>query len=152
MKQLNLLVAVMALTVMAFLPAAARADDALEGLDVTVFVLDDVRDLDEAMHDMDGPDDGDVHRDDWEDDGRDEDESDNRGSGEVGTDDPVQAEGESGGDFADEEWGDGFAHDADDEDQMEHEDDFEDGEDIDFDEFHDDAVEEDDQMDDSLDD
>ena len=41
MKKLNLFLAILALTFMAFFPAAVRADEGLEGLDVTLVVLDD---------------------------------------------------------------------------------------------------------------
>jgi len=60
MKQLNIFIAVLALTFIAFYPAAARADeepDGLEGLDVTMMVLDDTLDLEGSVNEMDGPDD-----------------------------------------------------------------------------------------------
>ena len=67
MKQIKLFTAVLAWTVIAFFPAAANADDALEGLDVTMIVLDEPGDFDESMSQMDGPDEGDVNDDDWND-------------------------------------------------------------------------------------
>ena len=67
MKQMNLLLAVFVLTLMALTPAAARADEDLDDLDVTLIVLDDVSDLDEAIAEMDGRDDDDVEDEDWED-------------------------------------------------------------------------------------
>ncbi|MDH5620773.1 MAG: hypothetical protein OEY74_01720, partial [Gammaproteobacteria bacterium] len=74
MKQLNILIAVLALTLIAFFPVAARADEDLEGLDVTMIVVDDEGDLEDSINEMEGPDDGDVDDDDWEDDGDHEDE------------------------------------------------------------------------------
>jgi hypothetical protein len=65
MKRLNLLFAVLVLTLLAFVPATTRADDALDDLDVTLIVLDDVSDLDEAIAEMEGPDDDDVEDEDW---------------------------------------------------------------------------------------
>ena len=66
MKQLSILCAVMVLTLMAFWPAAARADEGLDDLDVTMIVLDDPSELDGAFAEMDGPDDDGVRKEDWE--------------------------------------------------------------------------------------
>ena len=55
MKQLKLVLAVLALTLLAFFPAAVRADDELKGLDVTMIVLDNKADLDVEMSEMSGP-------------------------------------------------------------------------------------------------
>jgi hypothetical protein len=74
MKQLNLFFAILALTLIAFFPAAVRADDALDGLDVTMIVLDGKADLDMEMSTMSGPEgDDDIDEDDWND--EDEDDS-----------------------------------------------------------------------------
>ncbi|MGI9248231.1 MAG: hypothetical protein ACR2QI_04410, partial [Woeseiaceae bacterium] len=63
MKHVKIFSAVMALTLVAFFPATALADE-LEDLDVTIFVLDDVDDLDDTISEMRGPDDDDVDDDD----------------------------------------------------------------------------------------
>ena len=119
MKQLITFFAMLALTGIAFFPAAAHADvtnagNALDDLDVTMVVLDNVGALSAEISKMDGPDHdaGDDH---------DEDESDREH------------------DFEDAEHGDDFDHDdVLEEDELDDEDDFEDGEDVDMDEFHDD--------------
>ena len=75
MKHLCILISALALTIAAFFPAAARADedrDGLEGLDVTMFVLDDPLDFEESLNEMDGPGDDGVNDDDWNDHGEDE--------------------------------------------------------------------------------
>ena len=119
MKPLTTFFAILALTGIAFFPAAAHADatnasDALDDLDVTMVVLDNVGALSAEISKMDGPDHdaGDDH---------DEDESDREH------------------DFEDAEHRDDFDHDDIlEEDELDDEDDFEDGEDVDTDEFHED--------------
>lgn len=126
MKQLITFFAMLALTGIAFFPAAAHADvtnagNALDDLDVTMVVLDNVGALSAEISKMDGPDHdvGDDH--DADDDERDESEHDHEH------------------DFDDAEHGDDFDHDdVLEEDELDDEDDFEDGEDVDMDEFHDD--------------
>jgi hypothetical protein len=130
MKHFNIFIAVLALTFVSFFPVAVRADEGLEGLDVTMMVLDDASDLEESINEMDGPDDSDLRDDDWE----------GRGEDEIVVDLEDEADEESE-DEADEEFedemedqyeGDDFIED---EDEMDEEDDFEDGEDVDEDEF-----------------
>jgi hypothetical protein len=65
MKQLNLFAALLALTCCAFFSAAVLADDALEDLDVTMIVVDDSSELESSISEMRGPNDDDVHDDDW---------------------------------------------------------------------------------------
>ena len=121
MKQLITFFAMLALTGIAFFPAAAHADvtnagNALDDLDVTMVVLDNVGALSAEISKMDGPDHdvGDDH--DADDDERDDHEHD----------------------FDDAEHGDDFDHDDVLEvDELDDEDDFEDVEDVDMDEFHD---------------
>ena len=72
MKHVYIFLAIAALTLVAFFPTAVRADE-LDDLDVTMEVLDDVADFDDAISEMRGPDDDDVDEDDWAD-GEDEDE------------------------------------------------------------------------------
>jgi hypothetical protein len=66
MKQLYLSLTVLVSTLMAFMPAAVRADEGLDDLDATMTVLDDVSELGETIAEMDGPDDDDVEDVDWE--------------------------------------------------------------------------------------
>ena len=49
MKQVNLFLAVLALTLFAFSPAAAVADDERDDLEVTMEVLDDASELEDAL-------------------------------------------------------------------------------------------------------
>ena len=68
MKHFNVFIAVLVLTCFAFMPAAVRADDDLDDLDVMMEVLDDDTDLDDdiaEMAEMRGPEDDD---DDWDED------------------------------------------------------------------------------------
>ena len=69
MKQLNILATTLVLTCFALFPATVRADDSLEGLDVTMVVGDDAGEIDASISRMRGPDDDGVDDDDWEDDG-----------------------------------------------------------------------------------
>ena len=114
MKQLNIPLTVVALAVNSLLPATACSDDALEGLDVTMIVLDDARELRAAVSQLDDP----VYID------TNADEGDAYGDSDDGPNIESAYESEDDG-FN----GDGYS----DEDQMEYEDDFEDGEDIDLD-------------------
>ena len=66
MKQLNVFIASMVLTMMAFAPAVARADEDMDDLEVTMEVLDNVVQLDGQFAEMEGPDDDDVRDEDWE--------------------------------------------------------------------------------------
>lgn len=139
MKQVNIFFAVLVLTLMAFAPAAARADDDMDDLEVTLEVLDDVQDLDDAIAEMAGPDDDDVTDEDWERSGNAEDEPDDEGEPEDEPEDEEEFEDEMEDDFEDE-----FEHDDEaSEDEMEDEDDFEDDEDIDEDAIDDDDEEDD---------
>ena len=52
MTQIKLFVAILALTFVAFFPAAALADEGMEGLDVTMMVLDDESDLGDEISAM----------------------------------------------------------------------------------------------------
>ena len=52
MKQLNIFIATLVLTVMAFAPAVARADEDMDDLEVTMEVLDDVEQLDGQFAEM----------------------------------------------------------------------------------------------------
>ncbi len=131
MKQLTVFFAILALTFVAFLPSAAHADvtnagNALDDLDVTMVVLDNVGALSAEISKMDGPDHdvGDDH--DADGDERDESEHD-------------QERDDHELDFDDADHGDDFDHDdVLEEDELDDEDEFEDGEDVDTDEFHDD--------------
>jgi segregation and condensation protein B len=150
-KQINIFMAVLALTIIAFFPAAARADEGMEGLDVTMIVLDGAGDFDEHMNKMDGPDLADVNDDDWEDDEdesedqsedeSDEDESEGEMRGEFDAEVGLASEDEVHGGFADE-----FEHDEfdDDDEDMGDDDDFEEGEDVDEDELDDEDEDDDD--------
>ncbi len=142
MKQLTTFFAILALTGIAFFPAAAHADatnasDALDDLDVTMVVLDNVGALSAEISKMDGPDHdvGDDH--DADVDERDESEHDQ----ERDDHDDMHHEDESDRehDFEDAEHRGDFDHDdVLEEDELDDEDDFEDGEDVDTDEFHED--------------
>ncbi len=59
MKHLTIFLATVVLTCLAFMPATARADD-LDDLAVTMEVLDDVAELEDAISRMDGPDEDDF--------------------------------------------------------------------------------------------
>ena len=74
MKPINLFIATLVLTCFAMFPAAVRADDEMDDLDVTVDILDSTTDVDEAMSEMRGPDDDNVDEDDWEDEQEDDSE------------------------------------------------------------------------------
>ena len=63
MKQLNIFLATLVLTCFAFFPGVTLADDAMEDLDVTMIVVDDSGDLDDAISEMRGPDDDGVDED-----------------------------------------------------------------------------------------
>ena len=77
MKQLRLFFATLSLTAVAFFPAAVLADDDLEDLEgVTMTVLDDVSELEDSISEMRGPDDDGVDKEDWEDHGESDEESD----------------------------------------------------------------------------
>ncbi len=106
MKQANVFLVVLTLTLLAFFPAVARADK-LDDLEVTMEVLDDASDLEAAMSTMRGPDDDEVEDEDWEDEeeGQDEDESDERSDGVEDEDDESEEdelEDESDDDFDDD--------------------------------------------------
>ena len=125
MEQLNIFVAVLALTLIALSSAVARADkdpSGLEGLDVTMIVLDDAVDLEGSVNEMDGPDD-DVRNDHNEGDSEYENEPENEFADEP--DDGVK-EGFEGDDYIKNEavMGEGGS--------------FEDGEHVDEDEFDED--------------
>jgi hypothetical protein len=125
MEQLNIFVAVLALTLVAFSSAVARADkdsSGLEGLDVTMIVLDDTVDLEGSVNEMDGPDD-DVRNDHNEGDSEYENDPENQFADE--SDDGVK-EGFEGDDYIKNE------------DEMGEEGSFEDGEHVDEDEFDED--------------
>ncbi len=124
-----------ALSCLALFPVAARADDELDDLDVTMDVFDDEFEFDNSMTTMRGPED--VDDDDWEDD-----ESDDENESESENDDYSEDEFED----ESEEEDDGFDRDDDEyeEEEMDEEDDFEDEEDIDEDEFDDDEDDDDD--------
>lgn len=138
MKHVTVFFAITALTLVAFFPATARADDELEDLDVTMEVLDDLGDFDNRMSRMRGPDMAGVGEDDWEDaeveefddivdeDDSAEDEDDDFGDDEM--DDEMDDEFEGEDDFED---------DFEDDDVEEH-DDLDDGDDVDDDSFDDD--------------
>jgi len=113
MKQFSIFIATLALTCVAMFPTASLAED-LDDLDVTMEVLDDTSDIDDAVAQMRGPGDGDDS-----DDGGNDDDS---GDGED--------EFDGSDDFNDE---DGFEDDDDfdNEDEFEDEDGFDEGEDID---------------------
>lgn len=123
MKPLNLSLTLLVLTLMAFIPAGARADEDMDGLDATMIVLDDVSDLDEAIAEIDGPDDDDVEDVDWE---YEYEENTGRVDKPAGGGEPEEG-------FEDEFEGDQ----ENEEDAFEEEDDFEDGEDVDDDAFDD---------------
>ena len=55
MRQLNIFMAIIALTFIAFFPAAARAANGLDDLDVTLVIVDNTADLGVAISKMDGP-------------------------------------------------------------------------------------------------
>ena len=55
MKKLSLFIAVLILTVFAFTPTVARADDGWDDLEVTMEVIDDASDLEETIAEMEGP-------------------------------------------------------------------------------------------------
>ena len=76
MKQLNLFMAILALTCIAFFPATARADGGLDDLEVTMVVLDDASDLGDELAEMRGPDDEVDEHDGYNGDETDGDESD----------------------------------------------------------------------------
>ena len=125
MEQLNIFVAVLALTLIALSSAAARADkdpSGLEGLDVTMIVLDDAVDLEGSVNEMDGPDD-DVRNDHSAGDSEYENEPENEFADE--SEDGVK-EGFEGDDYIKNE------------DEMGEERSFEDGEHVDVDEFDED--------------
>jgi hypothetical protein len=122
MKQLYLSLTVLLSTLMAFMPAAVRADEGLDDLDATMTVLDDVSELGETIAEMDGPDDDDVEDVDWEYEYEEDVDHDR---------DDSEAEDESAEEFEDE-FEDGFEGDVENE-----EDDFEDGDDVDDDAFDD---------------
>lgn len=125
MEQLNIFVAVLALTQIAFSSAVARADkdpSGLEGLDVTMIVLDDAVDLEGSVNEMDGPDD-DVRNGHNEGDSEYENEPENEFADE--SEDGVK-EGFEGDDYIKNE------------DEMGEEGSFEDGEHVDEDEFDED--------------
>ena len=65
MKPVYLFFAVLALTLFAFAPATAFADER-DDLEVTMEVLESPSDLDEALSEMDGPDDDAGRDEDWE--------------------------------------------------------------------------------------
>ena len=66
MNQANVFFAAVVLTLMAFAPAAARADD-WDDLDVTMEVVTNSNELDAMISEMEGPDDDGVKDEDWED-------------------------------------------------------------------------------------
>ena len=68
MKKLNLFIAVVILTIFAFTPAIARADDDWDDLEVTMEVVDDPSQLEDTIAEMEGPDDDDIDEVDWDDD------------------------------------------------------------------------------------
>jgi len=121
-KLLNTFVAVLALTLIAFFPAAAQADEdpnGLDGLDVTMIVLDDAVDLEGSVNEADGPDDDDRN-DHHEGESAYQNEPEDEFANE--SEDGVK-EGFEGDDFIKNE------------DEMGEEDGFEDGEHVDEDEF-----------------
>lgn len=128
MKQLNLSLTVFVMTLIAFVPAAARANEGLDDLDATMTVLDDVNELDEAIAEMENPGDDDVEDVDWEYEYEEDVDHDE--------DDPEAediAEEELENEFQDE-----FEGDVENEEEaFEEEDDFEDGDDVDDDAFDD---------------
>ncbi len=141
MKRFNMILASVALSLWALLPAAAHADD--DELDVTMEVLDSIADIDGDVIVMEGPehDDFDDHEDESDERERDgvadHDESD-RESDRV-SDDMFDEEHESERDFLADASDDGFTHDDDfesdeDEEHAEEESDFDEGDDIDTDE------------------
>jgi len=151
MKQFNVFVATLVLTCFAFLPTTAHADD-LDGLDVTMEVMDDISEIGDTISEMQGPEDGDVPL---------------PGGDDVGDREGDESEESLYGDFDGERSGEGedefeapeddFGHDDDfDESDLEEDDDFEDeeGEDVDDDEFDEDEFDDDDDDDgdDDLDD
>lgn len=126
MKQLSIFLAIGGWTCIAFFPAATRADETLEDLDVTMVVVDSPGDLDDLVSEMRGPDAGGVDDDDWDDEEGDE------------SDDAADEESEDEMEDGFEDDDDGFSSDeVDEDDAMEDEDDFEEGEDVDDDVFDD---------------
>jgi hypothetical protein len=137
MKHLKAMFAGLTLAVLAASPAAARADDEREDLDVTMMVLDSASDFDELMAEMPGPADEDVDDEDWENGTEPEQqESDEDLEDQDGFEDELEEDFEDEFEHGDEE---------EPEDEMEREDDFEDGEDIDEDEFDEEDDEEEDE-------
>jgi hypothetical protein len=156
MKQFNVFVATLVLTCFAFLPTMAHADD-LDGLDVTMEVMDDISDIGDTISEMRGPEDGDAPLpggDDVSD--REGDESEESLYGDFDGEESGEGEDEFG-DVEDEFEApeDDFGHDDDfDESDLDEDDDFEDeeGEDVDDDEFDEDEFDDDDDDDDMDDD
>ena len=151
MKPINLFVATLMLTCVAFFPGTARADD-LDDLDVTMEVIDDIADIGVAVTEMRGPEAGgpeepEVESDDADEMGSNDDAEHDAGAG---SDDEEEFENELE-DESDEEFEDEFEHDEDfDDEELDEEDDFEheEGEDVEYDEYD----EEDDAEDDGSDD
>ena len=128
MKLPNLTLIVFVLTLMALVAVGARADEDMDGLDLTMIVLDDVSDLDDAIAEMGGPDDDGVKDVDWEYE-YEEDSDDNN--------DKSEARDRSAERFEDQ-FDDEFEGDVENEEEaFGDEDDFEDGEDVDDDAFDD---------------
>jgi hypothetical protein len=72
MNQLKVWTAVMAFVACALYTTAARSDDALEGLDDTMIVVEDSNELESSISEMRLPDDDDIQDDDWDDEERDD--------------------------------------------------------------------------------
>ncbi len=121
MSQARFLIRLTTLTLLALFPFTAHAEK-MDDLEVTMQVLDDPADLEEAVSKMRGPDDKDIDAVDW-----DFEEAEGNGEG----DDETFEEAET--DF---EMDDEFEEDIEfEEDAINDEDDFEDGEDVDDDFF-----------------
>jgi hypothetical protein len=153
MKQINLLVAVLVLTCFAFVPAAVRADDELEDLEITMEVFDDDDDF-ANMIEMRGPGSGEVGSFDDDGEGDELEHSEDEPYREDGDDFDGEETGLDIGDEVDEEdleQDDDFEsdHDFDDEDDIDEENDHEEGEDIedDVDDDEEDDMEDDDEPD-----
>jgi hypothetical protein len=82
MKQLNVFLATLVLTGFAFLPATTLADE-LDDLEVTMDVMDDIADVDDAIALMEGPGNDDIE-DDMGDDSLDDDHEEESDHGEIG--------------------------------------------------------------------
>ena len=79
MKQLTIFAATLVLTCFALFPCLAHADDAMDDLDVTMIIVDDADDLDEAIAEMRGPDDDDIEEDEQRDEEQEEELENDRG-------------------------------------------------------------------------